>query len=306
MSQPDPAHMETFYREVLPEFLQDVCRVPAEDAKAVADDVRLRGEAFASLDQVGRDVLMAPFIEDVFDNHLPKESGLDLRAAVTVVVRNSRLEDLHVRGLVEVAAIKTITTMAAGPLSHLLAARRRRPGPPIPDSPFAGLKEQYPRAWTCLAAVVAAYPAGGRVGYREPKGSVPELPSPEDRVEAEKSTDPGSAVVFSAIDPRFDQDLIEAIRLTAEQGLPFFTTSLSRLSRNSIKLLRVLEYLLAHHVPVLTTNYLLRSDDAWLRRRIFIKPDVDHPERGLRDTTGLNGTHRSLARSVAAALEPDD
>ena len=41
--------------------------------------------------------------------------------------------------------------------------------------------------------------------------------------------------------------------------LTFFVPSLSRISRNSQTLVRVIELLLAHDVPILTTNYPLRG-----------------------------------------------
>jgi hypothetical protein len=51
------------------------------------------------------------------------------------------------------------------------------------------------------------------------------------------------------------------------------TSALSRYSRNSEKLHRILEYLLAHSATVLTTNYLIRSSDVWVRRGDLVKPD---------------------------------
>jgi len=39
-------------------------------------------------------VLIAPFVEEVFD-HEPLDASLDIRAMVTVVVRNSLLEQAH-------------------------------------------------------------------------------------------------------------------------------------------------------------------------------------------------------------------
>jgi hypothetical protein len=43
--------------------------------------------------------------------------------------------------------------------------------------------------------------------------------------------------------------------------------SLSRISRHLGKLMRVMEYLLAHDVPILTANYLLRPREVWVAPR---------------------------------------
>jgi hypothetical protein len=72
---------------------------------------------------------MTPFIEEVFD-HEPPEATLEMKAAVTVVVRNSLLEEAHTNGPLETGGILAVTTAATAPLSHLLAGRapRSRPG----------------------------------------------------------------------------------------------------------------------------------------------------------------------------------
>ena len=49
----------------------------------------------------------------------------------------------------------------------------------------------------------------------------------------------------------------------------WLTASLSRISRHLGKLLRTVEYLLAHDVPILTANYLLRTHEVWVRRREY-------------------------------------
>ncbi len=69
--------------------------------------------------------------------------------------------------------MKGITTMAAAPLSHFLAARRRCPVT-VERNMFADLADAFPRAWACLGAVALAYGAGGgRWPYRAPAAPVP-------------------------------------------------------------------------------------------------------------------------------------
>jgi len=76
----------------------------------------------------------------------------------------------------------------------------------------------------------------------------------------------------------------------------------SRLSRNSRKLLRVLEFLLAHRAKILTTNYLLTSKEVWVRRRYPVRPDSGHPIAGLHDQTGLSGAHRKTVEAYLAIV----
>jgi len=167
-----------------------------------------------------------------------------LKGAVAVVVRSSLLEEAHSHGPVEAGGIEGITTMAAAPLSHFLAARRRFPVT-VKDNLFADLADACPRAWSCLGAVALAYGAGGgRWPYRVPATPVPELPRAE--VDAPRAENHQDAVVLSGIDTRFDQLIVQRMREAAENGdTVWLTGSLSRISRNLGKLLRAMEYLLA-------------------------------------------------------------
>ena len=84
--------------------------------------------------------------------------------------------------------------------------------------------------------------------------------------------------------------------------MPVFVPTLSRFSRNLGKLMLIIEYLLARGVPILTTNYLLRAGDAWVRRGQLVMPDNAHPVAGLAVMRGLIGVHREIARQVASDL----
>jgi len=92
-------------REMLPSLLEEVCDVSSRDALSIGEDILARAEDFAALDQRTRDVLIAPFVEEVID-HEPAGDEPDLKAAVTVVVRNSALETVHASGLVNEGGIR--------------------------------------------------------------------------------------------------------------------------------------------------------------------------------------------------------
>ncbi|GAA1315641.1 hypothetical protein [Saccharothrix xinjiangensis] len=115
---PDPDNMILFCRELLPEILVKACLVKPSEAAAVGEDVLARATAFAALPQQTQDVLVVPFAEEVFD-HEPTTAPLDMLAATTVVVRNSRLEHSHFSGLVEPGTLRIITKTALVLQRHL-------------------------------------------------------------------------------------------------------------------------------------------------------------------------------------------
>jgi hypothetical protein len=301
--EPDPQHFERFCRIIVLEMLTDVCHVDTELAAQVGEDILARGESYAALDDAARDVLMSPFAEEVA-GYEPAASPLELKGAVAVIVRSSLLEQAHSQGPVEAGGIRGITTVAAAPLSHFLSARRRHPVP-VTSNQFAGLADTYPRAWACLGAVAQAYSAGGRWPYRAPAAPVPGLPVAE--VEAPSATSREDAVVLSGIDTRFDQLLVEQMRERAEGGgdAVLLTASLSRISRHLGKLMQAMEYLLAHDVPILTANYLLRPREVWVRRGELAPVDHRDPLAALRDPRGLSGVHRAIATKIVKQIETD-
>ena len=301
--EPDPGHFERFCRVIVPGVLTDACHVDDELAAQVGESILTRAESYAALDDPTRDVLISPFAEEVV-GYEPADVSLELKGAVAVVVRSSLLEEAHSHGPVEGSGIKGITTMAAAPLSHFLAARRRHPVP-VEDNQFADLAYAYPRAWACLGAVVHAYGAGGgRWPYRAPSAPVPELPVAE--VEALRAENNENAVVLSGIDTRFDQLSVQRMREGAEGDAVWLTASLSRISRHLGKLLRAMEFLLAHDVPILTANYLLRSHDVWVRRGELAPVRQEDLLAAWRVSRGLSGAHRATVAQVVEQLEASE
>ena len=140
--EPDPEHFQRFCRTTMLEVLTDVCGVDAGLAAQVGEDILARGESYAALDDAARDVLMSPFAEEVA-GYEPAACPLELKGAVAVVVRSSLLEQAHAQGPVDAGGIRGITTAAAAPLSHFLAARSRHPVP-VTSNEFAGLTDAYP------------------------------------------------------------------------------------------------------------------------------------------------------------------
>lgn len=60
--EPDPGHFERFCNVVVPEMLTDVCHVSTAQ---IGEDILARAESYAMLDDTARDVLIAPFAEEI-------------------------------------------------------------------------------------------------------------------------------------------------------------------------------------------------------------------------------------------------
>jgi hypothetical protein len=90
----------------------EACEVQQDLAYRIGEDILERAEAFAALAAEERDVLIAPFVEEVFE-HEPLEGPLDLRGKVTVVVRNSLLQQAHHNGPLE-SGMGAVTRHATG------------------------------------------------------------------------------------------------------------------------------------------------------------------------------------------------
>jgi hypothetical protein len=296
--------MVRFCQEILTGILVEVCGATTSEARLVAEDVSLRAESTARLDSDSREILAAPFYEESFD-HEPDEAPEWMKAITTLVIRNSRLEDLHTNGPVRTGGITGVTRYGLGPLSHLIAARRLHPlQVDSIEDPFDNLTNAYPRAWACLDALRTVLNlGGGRISYRLPEAPVPELPDDSEVMNApaaehlETLSDGVTGVVFSAIDPRFDQQAYGWLKVAQEDTLTVGLSALSRISRNSRKQLRVLEFLLAHQARIITTNYLLTSKEVWVRRNKLVKPDSEHPFAGMHNLNGLSGSHRKTVES---------
>ena len=59
--------------------------------------------------------------------------------------------------------------------------------------------------------------------------------------------------------------------------------------------MQAVEYLLAHDVPILTANSLLRTHDVWVRRGELAAVDHEDPLAAWRASRGISGAHRAVA-----------
>jgi hypothetical protein len=149
--------------------------------------------------------------------------------------------------------------------------------------------------------VTHAFAKGGRWPYQAPGAPVPELPVAE--AGEVPGTEDGRAIILSGIDPRFDQRMVQLMKEGKDGGDVLWpVASLSRISRNLSKLLQAMECLLAYGMPILTSNYLLRTADVWVRRGRLAAVDRDNPVTAWQDTSGLSGAHRAIAVEIATLM----
>ncbi|MFI8281376.1 hypothetical protein ACIGBH_42365 [Streptomyces sp. NPDC085929] len=296
----DTEFVDSFCRTTLPDLLARAGLTDSEAHSVVVDVIR-RARMLAALPAEYADVLATPFLEEV-SQHRPVTAPAWLRAAVVVAVRNSRLEDFYAMGgPLRTADIAAVTEAATQPLGTLL----EQPGKPVARNDLADLDTAYPRAWACLSALsnLMEAPAGGEGTYTLPQAPQPELPGAEEMFTAQASSvqviGDAQAVVASGTDPRFDQALVHLLRRVKSQpGFVVPLSALSRLSRNSTKQLRVLEFLLAHQATVVTTNYLLGPGIVGVRARPMVKPDSYDLRRSMKQTRGLGPAHTKLLKAL--------
>jgi hypothetical protein len=290
--------LTAFCRRERPTLLAGACKAPASVIEEVSVDILSRAQALSQVGAGYREVLAAPFVEESF-HHRPRTVSAQVKALTTVVVRNSKLEDLHVHWDLEDAAVAALTTTASEILDRWLLAASEPASAPDEPKPFEGLDRRHPLAWACVARLSSLVGGGGHVVYEAPPVPSPALPGPDDRFDARRSTSIANAVVFSGIDTRFDQGLIGLMGAVAAGTYPVVVVSaLSRLSRDWSKMARVLEFCLAHESAVLTTNSMLSDREVWVRDGHPIRPDSSDPLAGLRHLRGLSGRHLSTVLGI--------
>ncbi len=124
-----------------------------------------------------------------------------------------------------------------------------------------------------------------------------------EQVEAGSTDRNPDAVVLNAIDPRFDRQMLDMMQ-ELTPGQPIFVASMSRISRNLAELMRGIEILLSRQAIIVTTNYMLRSTDGWIRRDHIVKPETHKSFAGMSDMRGLSGAHAKAVQRLRDQFDP--
>lgn len=222
------------------------------------------------------------------------------RAASSRAEAGARGGDAHAAGPVDDADLTAITTLATGALNHWLAQNANTSDGDPPQGVFAEVLDA-PVGWAALSALAEASIDGGRVAFHQPDADLPAVPAVE--AEQVRRTE-GGAWVQSAVSHGWTQGLLDMLVRTDSGEIGAWTvSSLSRLTRSSSRLSWLLAFALSRGVPVMTSNFLLRPGEAFVRMGPLRVPEPTRPTLHLRDGAGLAGVHRKLARELADQLE---
>ena len=157
---------------------------------------------------------------------------------------------------------------------------------------------RYPLAWAAVAALAQPPGRSRRCGYRVP--SLSELPrQPLERETSKMHVNELGHMIASGVDPLFDQLAVTMLgKVAAGELSVVVVSSLSRLSREVGKMLRMIEFILGHGAAVLTTNYLLRPGETFQRGGDLVPPDSSDLHAALGELSGLGGVHRKLVETI--------
>jgi hypothetical protein len=107
----------------------------------------------------------------------------------------------------------------------------------------------------------------------------------------------------SGLDPLFDPRLVRRLaRLAAGRDQILAVPLLSAISRRYDMLFRVIDFVLAHGMSVLTANYLLAPGEVHVRGGGLVVPGVGDPVAVLGQHRGLTARHRAAAREALAMV----
>lgn len=205
--------------------------------------------------------LLAPYLE-VAAWHEPREVSVQVRALVTVAIRNSALEDLHLSDHIEQADWRVLT-MAATHFFAPLTKDQRSVTETLSEDPFAGLDVAYPCAYRAFAAL-ACLQSGETATWEMPVIPAHGFPAGDASIQR---NDKG-AEILHAMDERISALLSDLIQTACTEAIPLFFPSLKHLSRNPRKLFRVVEIVLTNRGTILTQNVLLAPGRVARRARL--------------------------------------
>jgi SEC-C motif len=240
--------------------------IDAERARGAVADIGLRLSALAARWDNADELLplLGPFLDIALWND-PAQVSVVVRAAVTVGVRNSALEDLHVEGLVAEEDWRDLTVAAAQHFADWdFAPGANEPVTPVDSDPFEALRCGQPVSWAAFRQVVRWQP-GATVTYPSPKREP--LPPPNADFESER-TEAGEHVVH-AMDSRIDHRLAHALAAIARgETAGLVLPSLKHISRNLGKLYRVTETVLSNGGRIQTANVSITAGRVSWRNRL--------------------------------------
>ena len=216
----------------------------------------------------------------------PASAPLDVRALVVVGVRNSQLENWHAvqkngqPGPIDDEALKWLTTTAVRWWARELATPQTWLDHTSAADTWQPLPTMYPAAWQALAALSSLTPTRLEADF------LPVMPCPDlilYRTARPAESTTRHTAVLSGASPEIDQGLATVL-YQLHSGQVFYVDSFKMLTRNLVKLMRVLEFLLMRGGSLTTTNCHLTSGYV-TRRRDLLRPSHTSAEMQARART---------------------
>lgn len=282
--------IETYANDLLAPRLRN-CGVPKDMRRAVCLDVVQRLISLAShwSDPRFRKIALLLGSEEA-GFWEPLDASLEVRCLVLLGIRNSLVEDLHFDPHDQSVAIsdpemRDLTQEAINFFSNQALAT-----PPTSTGLWAQLPQQFPNAWQRLDML--AHAVGADLDCTLPlQKSKPLKLSPTGLHVVRRQT-----VTISGISPEFDTGLVNILRSVQQGQLRLFNVpSFSRLTRNPVKLMAIIEHIVKHGTTLITANYVLSANYLAARTPLLRSPhDSREVELNFNNSIGLSPRHRAL------------
>ena len=244
------------------------------------------------------------------------EADNEIRSFVVVAIRNSEIEWLQtdnyalagIKSRYDDSYVKHITSEAIKYFKDvdfsILSEELEEPE----NNVYGELADKYPAAFLALTAL-------GTIdkqvfGYK--KAEVVDMPDlsilPIEknvlRVESHGERTDFTHTMTDGIAFSIDQSLLDILKNSVEKKVPFISDSFKSVSRNIEKLLLIMEYVLRHDIPFVTSNYFI-TDDYIERRAKIIR--AGHDREGIihnwKNSKGLCENHAYALKWASKGLK---
>lgn len=279
--------------------------------QVIIDDISSRLESLLSVwhDKEYIDTLFELVKEEALF-YKPK-SQIQIRAFVVIGIRNSVIEDLHSSAPYNTllkteedhiarssAFIQEITSDAISFFKEKLK-RNDNFSAIYENTRFKELDAQYPRAWELLKSMKSS-----KTLHQPFESVVTPVILKQVRSFTARS-ERNITSTLSGIDPTIDDGLLNQLKHVSDNSdnAVFFVPSFKHISRNLLKVLKVLDFLVYAKVTIVTPNYLFTPEKIAVRNQL-LKPIHSNTELHavLINTHGVNKEHANALKDIAGQV----
>lgn len=220
----------------------------------------------------------------------PDDVALAIRSLVVLCVRNSLIEGLNsaTRAQRQILPDEDMPALTGEAIAHFrnldIGDKFSAPATDL----FGSLPRRFPNAWQCLSVLAQS---------KEDEASYSLVLEKAEGVEAASSRSRklgGPAFAADGMDTGVDPALRNVLLQIQKGELKvFLAPSFSRITRNPVKLLSIVDHVLRHNAALVTCNYML-SGTYVARRNPFIRPahTESQANANLLNYAGLSSRHK--------------